>query len=425
MRRNGGLIQASKHEPTDASAKGVWDAFDQHNFHKEGKWPLPQGITSITNSSGNSYLNEGDSLQINVTSQGFQTGTTLYFLVTTPSGSGDAYQDVGGVVKIAAPTDASGNITLYIDTVHNDGFRNTETLRIENVDSSFNTFGGMYLELTMYGGAMTYLNKGNIGSFGTSGHSVTKNKTAYTRAFPNWGHPSGTNQSVPGYVWGDWGNDVFDYWGNWHFWHDTHGLGAMSSSTLATATASSTLGDGAITSTLNSMTNWVTEGSDGTINTIYMIIDFSGSTNNDSLKKIFKMMYGYIAQGVYFMEFSWPDNWSCRVCMGGNMGSDGNTVNNMYSNFSNRYSNQNAITLYSNYNAQYGSSYEIFTTSYRPRIDSENAALNRGIQGDNLYLWTNNLKHGCVFYFSKALHSSVDDYINLNNGLFQTDSYLF
>ena len=125
------------------------------------------------------------------------------------------------------------------------------------------------------------------------------------------------------------------------------------------------------------------------------------------------------------MEFSWPDNWSCRVCMGGNMGSDGSTNNGNQSNYSNRYGNQNGITLYSNYNAQYGSSYEIFTTSYRPRLDSENAALNRGLQGDNLYLWTNNLKHGCTFYFSKALHSSVDDYINLNNGLFQTDSYLF
>ena len=38
------------------------------------------------------------------------------------------------------------------------------------------------------------------------------------------------------------------------------------------------------------------------------------------------MRYGYISQGIYMLDFSWAYSWAMRVVMGGNMGSDSQTI---------------------------------------------------------------------------------------------------
>ena len=198
----------------------------------------------------------------------------------------------------------------------------------------------------------------------------------------------------------------------------------MQASTPAEATWSSNFDIGTPSSNLASMTNFVTEGGNGTINECYMLIDFSGATSNQSLKRIVKFRYGYLASGIYMMDFSWAYSWAMRIVMGGNMGSDSSTNNYQQATSYDRYNNLNALTFYGNFNYQTNSTYEKFSTYWRPHLDADNAALIRGISGDNLYLWTPNVSNGCTFFFAKGTWNTYAGVLSAMNTLELTYSQL-
>ena len=427
MRRAGGLIIASRGETDEEQSQpGVWDTFDAYDKKRKGFWPTPKSIDTFADANSKTTFTEGEGLTINIATTGYLEGENFYWKITSSAGSNaaDTNRDVGQPIQGFVPIDASGNATLYISTMRDGdnyppypGFPG-ETVTVSPTDSSYNILSGAptvsYSPVTE---ETDYAQNKAVEAYygGVNARSNTKNKFTYARVFPNYGHPSGSNTSVSGYAWSDWGDDIFDTWGNWHFYHDTHGVGEMNASTPAEATWSSNFDTGSPSSNLGSMTNYVTEGNDGTINTCYMLIDFTGTTSNQSLKRIVKFRYGYLAAGIYMMDFSWAYSWAMRVVMGGNMGSDSNTNNFDQSGSYNRYGNTNALTFYGNFNYQTNSTYEKFSTYWRPHLDADNAALVKGISGDNLYLWTPNVSNGCTFWFAKGTwntYASVLSYMN-------------
>ena len=70
------------------------------------------------------------------------------------------------------------------------------------------------------------------------------------------------------------------------------------------------------------------------------------------------------------------------------------------------------------------STYEKFSTYWRPHLDADNAALIRGISGDNLYLWTPNVSNGCTFFFAKGTWNTYAGVLSAMNTLELTYSQL-
>ena len=417
MRRNFNFIGGDRLEPSTDASYGMADIHDQRYWKMENKWPAPKSVSLSGNI--NYTITEGDHVQweITGTTTGYSQGSLIYYTVSNNDGTTPI--DIGTSAKGTVAVDASGNFVVYIGT---------------NPDADLH-FRGDFLQFAVYSTNWASLTGPtlSIGPINDSGGlsqnyqilnqtgtaiANTKNKYTSSHSFPAYGHPSGSSVNVTGYAWSDWGNDVFDGWGWWHFWNPTHGVAEIKSSTVGEYSYNSNFEDDTnVSVTASNWTNWVTEGSDGTINTVYFVADFNptGQTNS-SLRKHVKMDYGYIRQGTYIMHITFADyTWPFRFCMGGNMGSDGNTINGNQSGTYSMYSG--SMTLYGNYNQQSGSSSELFSTYFIPRLGSQNAAINRGLSGDNLYLWTNEIKAGIDVYYVKGNWYTFASGVALGNRL--------
>ena len=416
MRRNFNYIGGDLLEPSQDASFGVADIHDQRFWKMENKWPAPKSVDSL---NVNIYSGtEGDHSQWVITgaTTGYPTGSIIYYKIGTMDG--ETPYDFGTSSKGSVEVDSSGNFYVYIGSNPDSDFHGRgDFLFFDIFDSTWTTYIGPGVSFQLADTSGLSQNYQMLNQTGTA-IAVTKNKTSGTRQFPNWGHPSGTNTTVNGYFWSDWGNDVFDNWGYWHFWHPTHGVAEINSTTKGEYSYNSNFqNDTNVSQSASSWSNWTSEASDGTINTIYFVADFNptGQTNS-SLRKHCKMDYGYIRQGIYIMHITFADyTWPFRFCMGGNMGSDGSTINGNQSGTYNMYSG--SMTLYGNYNQQSGSSAELFSTYFIPRLGSQNAAINRGLSGDNLYLWTNEIKGGIDVYYVKGNWYTFASGIALGNRL--------
>lgn len=424
MRRNGGLIRSEVFEPSATQAKGMWDIHDQYHAKLGNNWPQRKEIITFADANGVTTFTEGQSLTINIVTNGYQGGDLIYWKVVTTS---TTERDIGQPIRGTVPLDSNGQATLYIDVLRDsDSNPSGEALEVHPTDSSYNLVAGnpsaYYHPVNDNGNFSQNVALTNIT---ITAQSNTKNKGSGSHSFPSSAHPSGTSTSVSGYSWSDWGCDIFDTWGFWHFYHDTYGVGQLSTSTLAESSWSSNFDTLSVTSTLGNMTNWVTEGSDGTVNTCYLLVDFRNGTNNDSLYRIVKFRYGYVGQGAYMMDFSWAYSWAMRFCMGGNMGSDSSTVNSNQSGSYARAGSANYATLYGNYNKHNGSSCEFFATYWKPHLDADNAAFTTTLVGnDNLYFYTPNTSYGMTFWFVKNPWTSHAATISSMNDLLSQETQL-
>jgi hypothetical protein len=84
MRSNSGII-GPKQSTSTTAASGLFDTYDQYNSKFSDKWPQFQ-VESVSNSNGTS-LNEETNNTITVTTSGMPNGTTLYYSITTVSGT--------------------------------------------------------------------------------------------------------------------------------------------------------------------------------------------------------------------------------------------------------------------------------------------------------------------------------------------------
>ena len=407
MRRNFGFIGGGFKDATIDTSYGIADIHDNRYWQQQNLWPKPKSVDSLTY-SGSTSVTEGEHTQLTFTGSttGYPEGALIYYVIDTIDGQ--TPYDIGTSTKGTVEVDASGNFYLYLGSnADNDSHFRGDYIQVSIYNTNWVSYIGPGVSVTVTDTAGINQLYATSMSTGTA-IANTKNKNSGTHNFPTYGHPSGSQTSVNGYYWSDWGNDIFDGWGYWHFWNPTHGVAEITTTTKAEYTYNSNFQDDTTVSVAaQNWTNWVTEAANGTVNTVYFVADFNqGGATNSSLRKHVKMQYGYFSQGAYAMLITFADyTWPFRFCMGGNMGSDGNTVN---SNQSGTYTSSNTVnfTLYGNYNYQNGSSSEIFSTYFINRLESQSAAINRGISGDNLYLWTNEIKGGVDCYFIKGAWST-------------------
>lgn len=82
MKRNTGLIGSSR-RPSLSSSPGVFDTFDAYNWRRLNNWPLSFRYVSLSPGSGT--INENSSTTFTLTTEGFETNTTLYWTVLNGS----------------------------------------------------------------------------------------------------------------------------------------------------------------------------------------------------------------------------------------------------------------------------------------------------------------------------------------------------
>jgi len=407
MRRNFGFIGGGIKQASKDASYGIADLHDNRYWQQQDLWPKPKNVDSLT-ASTNTSVTEAEHTQITMTgtTTGYSEGDLIYYIITTTDG--ETPYDIGTSAKGTVGVDASGNFYIYWGSnADNDSWFRGDQYNVSIYSTNWASYIGPSVTVQVDDTAGINQLYATSMSTGTAIYNA-KNKNTQSHNFPTYGHPSGSQTNVTGYYWSDWSNDVFDGWGYWHFWHPTHGVAEISASTKGEYSYNSNFVDDTnVSIPASSWTNWITEGGDGTVNTVYFVADFNGpGETNSSLRKHIKMQYGYFSQGTYVMLITFADyTWPFHFCMGGNMGSDGSTVNN---NQSGTYTSSNGVnfTLYGNYNYQNGSSSEVFATYFINRLESQNAWMNRGLSGDNLYLWTNEIKGGVDCYFIKGNWSS-------------------
>tara|TARA_X000001382_G_scaffold126707_1_gene113635 strand:- start:544 stop:1821 length:1278 start_codon:yes stop_codon:yes gene_type:complete len=406
MRRNFGFIGGGFKEANLDVSYGIADLHDNRYWQKQTLWPKVKTVDSLSVSSNTVTEAEHTQITISGTTTGFANNDLIYYKFVTVDGATPI--DIGTSTKGTVAVDINGNFTLHLGTnADNDSHFRGDQINIEIWNANWVSYIGPSTSVTV--NDTSGINQFHATSLsGSNALSNVKDKSYQTHTFPTYGHPSGSQIAVGGFNWQDFGDDIFDNWGFWHFWHPTHGVAEINQTTKGEYAYNSNFEDDTnVSVSASSWTNWVTEGSDGTINTVYFVADFNSGTDiNSSLRKHVKMQYGYWKQGIYAMLITFADyTWPFRFVMGGNMGSDSQTVN---SNQSGTYTSSNGInfTLYGNYNYQNNSSTEIFSTYFINRLESQNASINRGISGDNLYLWTNEIKGGVDCYFCKGAWST-------------------
>jgi hypothetical protein len=116
MRRNSGIIGA-KISTTVSAASGTYDIFDQYNAKFFDRWPYaPSANISLSTTSLNETTNR--TLTATVTTQGYPTGTTLFWTVNQVSGtvvSGDFTSGFTGSFSISGDqSSATGTITIIV-----------------------------------------------------------------------------------------------------------------------------------------------------------------------------------------------------------------------------------------------------------------------------------------------------------------------
>ncbi len=111
MRRNSGII-GPEIETDSTSASGLHDLFDCYNLKKDDSWPQFQ-VESVSNSNGTA-LDENVISTITVTTSGVPDNTTLYYSVTTVSGTTLTSADfaIGDVTGSFTISNNSGSFVL-------------------------------------------------------------------------------------------------------------------------------------------------------------------------------------------------------------------------------------------------------------------------------------------------------------------------
>lgn len=124
MKRNSGIIGLKK-LPEKTGTSGLYDSFDAYNARKSDIWPRSVSYT-ITNPSSTITVNQGSTINFEITTTGVPNGEILYYTFTSPSDS-------------STFTDSS-NIGQF--TINSSGIGTfSKTLAVTGVTSSI-TFSG-------------------------------------------------------------------------------------------------------------------------------------------------------------------------------------------------------------------------------------------------------------------------------------------
>lgn len=183
--------------------------------------------------------------------------------------------------------------------------------------------------------------------------------------------PSGIESSY----WDDWGNDIFDDWGHFYVFD------VPSQQYYFPVFQQINLDDGIIsTETFTA---------------------FGG--------RVFTFQHGYVAQGIYKFQVTVNDEDKFIFGAYGDMGSDGDTINNNQSQY---VVNGKTYTLFYNYNEDDGSNTEKFYSYFIPYQQSLNQTKTYSefvFEEDQLSIYSVPVQTGINVYFSKT--NNVEDWI--------------
>ena len=223
---------------------------------------------------------------------------------------------------------------------------------------------------TSYSEYIKSTEKTNTGGFPV-GYFIDKDMSyGDTLFYPSESLPGGVSQNITSSYWDDWGDDIFDVWGYFYLYDPTQnnylGLEFLSNDT--------NLPDGEFRTTT---------------------FNFNGRT--------FNILQGYPVEGIFKFEITVNDNLPFVFGEGGNMGSDGGTVNgDLTYNYS--YDGNN-MTLWYNENYQSGNEQERFYTYYIPYNINQNTnqTYTKTLNSDNLYFYSIEVNNGLTVYHSKGV----------------------
>lgn len=223
---------------------------------------------------------------------------------------------------------------------------------------------------TSYSEYIKSTEKTNTGGFPV-GYFIDKDMSyGDTISYPSESLPGGVSQNITSSYWDDWGDDIFDVWGYFYLYDPSQnnylGLEFLSNDT--------NLPDGEFRTTT---------------------FNFNGRT--------FNILQGYPVEGIFKFEITVNDNLPFVFGEGGNMGSDGGTVNGDLT-YNYGYDGNN-MTLWYNENYQSGNEQERFYTYYIPYNINQNTnqTYTKTLNSDNLYFYSIEVNNGLTVYHSKGV----------------------
>ena len=198
------------------------------------------------------------------------------------------------------------------------------------------------------------------------GATISKDMGSSSLSYPANGLPDSNPQTISADYWDDWGDDIFDNWGYYYLYNP------------------------ATTNYLGLSFNTKNQA-DGTFATQ----SFTLNGRN------FTITQGYPVQGIFKFEIRVDDDLPFVFGEGGNMGSDGSTVN--VDQTYNYTLNGVNLTLFYNENYQNGNPNERFYSYFIPFVVDENNTKTYVdyLEGDNLYLYSRECTRGLTVYHSK------------------------
>jgi hypothetical protein len=223
---------------------------------------------------------------------------------------------------------------------------------------------------TSYSEYIKSTEKTNTGGFPV-GYFIDKDMTdGDTLSYPSESLPGGVSQNITSSYWDDWGDDIFDDWGYFYLYDPAQNnyLG------LEFLSIDINLPNGEFRTTT---------------------FDFNGRT--------FNILQGYPVEGIFKFEITVNDNLPFIFGEGGNMGSDGSTVNGDLT-YNYGYDGNN-MTLWYNENYQSGNEQERFYTYYVPYNINQNTTqtYTKTLNDDDLYFYSNEVNNGLTVYHSKGV----------------------
>jgi len=132
MRRNGGIIGGTR--PTNlSSASGIHDSHDCIISRKGNAWPKTKYFVSCSPQSGNHY--EGESKTINITTDGYENGDTVYYSIASVSGSITAADFTDSTLTGSFTVNSSG-VGSFSKILVRDSSSETESYKVQIRDGS-------------------------------------------------------------------------------------------------------------------------------------------------------------------------------------------------------------------------------------------------------------------------------------------------